>query len=160
MSTDSENVQVAGKRLIAPEGADAGQETGAAAQAEPGIHVQGALDMEVLVGYILLVGVLTSISLILGGLAWHWLQTGQVGVQYSISGMNFFEFLFRDLAQLLAGQLRPRLLISLGIATLMLTPFVRVLASMVYFLVAARNWKYTLFTGFVLTVLTYSLFLR
>jgi hypothetical protein len=37
---------------------------------------------------------------------------------------------------------------------------VRVLASMLYFLLAARNWKYTVFTAFVLTILTYSLFLR
>jgi uncharacterized membrane protein len=42
----------------------------------------------------------------------------------------------------------------------MFTPYVRVLASLFYFAVVARNWKYTLFTGFVLTVLTYSLFLR
>jgi uncharacterized membrane protein len=174
MSIDSESMQMTHKPLIAPEDADAGysgepqpkpvegrqQEGVAAAQAEPGIHVEGTFDMEVLVGYILLIGVLTSIALILGGLAWHWLQTGQIGVQYRISGMNFFEFLFKDLAQLFGGQLRPRLFVSLGIAMLMLTPFVRVLASMVYFLVAARNWKYTVFTGFVLAVLTYSLFLR
>jgi hypothetical protein len=31
---------------------------------------------------------------------------------------------------------------------------------MVYFAVAERNIKYTVFTGFVLAVLTYSLFLR
>ena len=59
-----------------------------------------------------------------------------------------------------AGQLQPRLLINLGIALLMLTPYVRVLASTFYFALAERNPKYTLFTGFVLAVLTYSLFLR
>ena len=32
--------------------------------------------------------------------------------------------------------------------------------AMLYFAVADRNWKYTLFTGFVFTILTYSLFLR
>jgi len=35
-----------------------------------------------------------------------------------------------------------------------------VLASMVYFLVVLKNWKYTVFTSFVLLVLTGSLFLR
>jgi uncharacterized membrane protein len=116
--------------------------------------------MEVLVGYILLAGVLTSVSLILGGLVWHWLRTGQIGIQYSISDMNFFQFLHTQLGQVLADQFRPRLLVSLGIGTLMLTPFIRVLASVFYFALAARNWKYTLFTAFVLSVLTYSLFLR
>jgi Kef-type K+ transport system membrane component KefB len=43
---------------------------------------------------------------------------------------------------------------------LMLTPFFRVAASVFYFMIALKNWKYTLFTGFVLAVLTYSLFLR
>ena len=42
---------------------------------------------------------------------------------------------------------------------LLLTPYVRVLASLLYFAFAARNWKYALFTGFVLAVLSYSLFL-
>ena len=42
----------------------------------------------------------------------------------------------------------------------MLTPYVRVAASMLYFGIAEHNWKYTLFTLFVFTVLTYSLFLR
>jgi uncharacterized membrane protein len=53
----------------------------------------------------------------------------------------------------------PHLLTNLGIATLVFTPYVRALASMFYFVFVERNRTYTLFTGFVLTVLTYSLFL-
>ena len=56
--------------------------------------------------------------------------------------------------------LRPRVMVNMGMAVLMLTPFVRVLASVFYFALVERNWKYTLFTGFVLGVLTYTLFLR
>ena len=74
--------------------------------------------------------------------------------------MNFFEFVLSDLRSVFTDTLRPRLFLNLGIAALMLTPYVRVLASMVYFAVAERNWKYTLFTAFVFSVLTYSLFLR
>ena len=122
--------------------------------------VMSGFDIESLVGYVLLVGVLSSVALIVGGLAWHLARTGQLGIQYGIAGMNFFQFLGRDLAQLFSSELRPRVLVSLGIALLMLTPFVRVLASTVYFLLAERNWKYTVITGFVLAVLTYSLFLR
>jgi uncharacterized membrane protein len=55
---------------------------------------------------------------------------------------------------------RPRLLISLGIVALLLTPYLRVLASMLFFAVVEHNWKYTAFTAFVLIVLTYSLVLR
>lgn len=59
-----------------------------------------------------------------------------------------------------SGALRPRVLINFGLAVLLLTPYVRVAASMLYVAVAERNWKYTAFTGFVFAVLTYSLFLR
>jgi uncharacterized membrane protein len=50
--------------------------------------------------------------------------------------------------------------VNIGIAVLMITLFLRVLVSMVYFFFVLRNWKYTLFTLFVLLVLTRSLFLR
>lgn len=124
------------------------------------VREEDGFDIEALVGYILLAGVLGSITLILAGLAWHLVRTGEPGIQYGIAGMNFFEFLVSDLRQLASHAVRPRLLVSLGIALLMLTPFVRVLASMVYFMLAEHNWKYTAFTAFVLVVLTYSLFLR
>jgi uncharacterized membrane protein len=123
-------------------------------------RAQTAHRMEVLVGYILQIGVLLSISLIAVGVVWRWFNTGSVGFDYSISGMNFFEFVLSDIQQMLAGNFRPRLLANLGMTTLMLTPYVRVLASMLYFALAAHNRKYTLFTGFVFVVLTYSLFLR
>jgi uncharacterized membrane protein len=116
--------------------------------------------MEVLVGYVLLIGVLLSMALVAIGIVWRWLTTGQLGLNYSITGMNFFEFVVEDVRQLVQGNLRPRLFMNLGIAVLLLTPFTRVLASVFYFAFAARNWKYVLFTGFVLSVLTYSLFLR
>ncbi len=117
-------------------------------------------DMEVLVGYILQIGVLLSMTLIAIGVVWRWLNTGVLGLDYTIAGVNFFEFVQSDLQQVFAGTFRPRLLVNLGIAALMLTPFVRVLASMLYFAIAERNWKYTIFTAIVFTILTYSLFLR
>jgi uncharacterized membrane protein len=116
--------------------------------------------MEALVGYILLVGVLLSLLLIVVGIVWHWISTGRLGLEYSIVGMNLFRFVIHDARDALQGMFRPRLFTNLGIAVLMLTPFVRVLASVLYFGFGARNWKYTLFTGIVLSVLTYSLFLR
>ena len=118
------------------------------------------LDMDLLVGYILLIGVLLSLALVLAALIWKWLVTGTVEFDYQLSGMNFIQLLASELRLAATGALRPRLLLTLGILMLMLTPFLRVLASMVYFLVGLRNWKYTLFTAFVLVTLIYSLCLR
>ncbi|HKW25988.1 MAG TPA: DUF1634 domain-containing protein [Terriglobales bacterium] len=118
------------------------------------------LKMDVLVGYILLVGVLLSMALIIAGLLWKYIQTGGVRLEYELAGMNLFQFVVSEIHLAALGQIRPRLLINMGIVVLMLTPFFRVLASVVYFLVVLKNWKYTVFTLFVLLVLTGSLFLR
>jgi uncharacterized membrane protein len=117
-------------------------------------------DMESLVGYILLTGVLLSVALLAVGLVWRWVRVGNLRFEHSIAGMNFFEFISSTLRQMASQAFRPRLFLNMGIAVLMLTPFVRVLASVFYFAFVEHNWKYTLFTGFVLSVLTYSLFLR
>ncbi len=121
---------------------------------------KSGFDMEVLVGYVLLVGVLLSVALITTGLIWHAVTAHQLGFEFTLGGTNLFRFALTELHRLAARSLRPRLLIGLGIIILLLTPYVRVLASMIYFALVAHNWKYTLFTAFVLSVLTYSLFLR
>ncbi len=117
-------------------------------------------DMEILIGYILLVGVLLSVALLAIGFLWRWERSGNLRFQHTIVGMNFYEFVLSSLRQMASHDLRPRVMVNMGMAVLMLTPFVRVLASVLYFALVERNWKYTLFTGFVLSVLTYSLFLR
>ncbi|MCL4540259.1 MAG: DUF1634 domain-containing protein [Bacteroidetes bacterium] len=124
------------------------------------VVTDSASRMEILVGYILLIGVLLSITLIGIGIIWHYAATGKLGLVYSISGMNLYRFVLSDFYQAAHMPLRPRLMVNLGIVTLMLTPYVRVFASMVYFAFAERNGRYTVFTGFVFLVLTYSLFLR
>jgi uncharacterized membrane protein len=116
--------------------------------------------MEGVVGYILLGGVLVSMALVVGGLLWHWAAAGHLGLEYSLAGMNLFQFVLADIRQVAADAFRPRLLVNLGVAVLLLTPYARVFASMVYFALVERNHKYALFTGFVFAVLTYSLFLR
>ena len=117
-------------------------------------------EMDALVGTILQDGVLLSLSLIVAGLCWRWFRTGGLTVDYHITGMNLFQFVVDEIHLGVRGAIQPRLLINLGIAVLMLTPFIRVAASVVYFMGVLRNWKYTFFTAVVLTVLTYSLFLR
>ena len=116
--------------------------------------------MELLVGYVLLIGVLACLALVLAALLWQWTSTGSLDFDYALSGMNFFQLMSSEFGLAARGAASPRLLLTLGIVVLMLTPFVRVLVSMFYFLLALKDWKYTLFTAFVLAILTYSLFLR
>jgi uncharacterized membrane protein len=130
-------------------------ESGAAGQDAP-----SAAGMETLVGQILLVGVIVSALLLAIGLLWHWLTTGSPRLDYSIGGLNLFEFAASELGRVADGSIRPRLLVSLGIVVLLLTPYLRVAASFVYFALVARDGKYAVFTGVVWGVLTYSLFLR
>jgi len=118
------------------------------------------LGMDTVVGYVLLVGVLLSMALIVSGLAWHWAVTGHLELTYRIVGMNLLQFVSSDAGQLASRPLDPQTIVSAGMAVLMLTPYVRVIASVAYFALAERNWKYVAFTTFVLGVLTYTLFLR
>ncbi|MFB3894537.1 MAG: DUF1634 domain-containing protein [Phycisphaerae bacterium] len=115
--------------------------------------------MDTLVGYILLTGVLLSVTLIAAGLAWHWAASGELAMRESMKGTNLVRFAVGEIAAALKGPVRPDLLINLGIIALMLTPYARVLASVFYFALALRDWKYTAITAFVLAVLTYALFL-
>lgn len=118
------------------------------------------LEMDVLVGYILLGGVLLSLVLIASALLWKWTTTRDISFDYQIQGMNLFELVKDEFRRAAHGAIRPRLLITMGITVLLLTPYLRVVASMFYFMTALKNWKYTLFTSVVLLVLTFSLFLR
>jgi uncharacterized membrane protein len=123
--------------------------------------VESASDrMDAIVGTLLLGGVLTSLALIIAGLTWHRLATGHSALDETLAGHDVVELLGADLRALVQGAVRPRLLISLGIVALLLTPYLRVLASMLFFAFVEHNWKYTAFTAFVLLVLTYSLVLR
>jgi len=117
-------------------------------------------DMETLIGSILLVGVLLSVILIVVGLVWHGIKTGSLTLNFMIKGMNLYAFLLDDIDQFRSGNITPGLFIDLGIAALLLTPFIRVLVSVFYFVIAERNWKFVVFTGFVCSVLIYSLFFR
>ena len=118
---------------------------------------RGRISMEGVIGYTLLGGVLLSVTLIAAGLAWHWARSGDLQLAYSLPATTVGGFILADVEQVTSLETRPRLLVNLGIAVLMLTPYVRVLASLISFGLE-RNWKYTAFTAFVLATLTYTLF--
>jgi uncharacterized membrane protein len=117
--------------------------------------------MELMVGYLLLTGVIVSQAALLLGLILDYVEHGTVRLAYLIKGMNYFQFLIHDILALGGPHAwGARTFVNLGIALLMFTPFIRVVASVFFFALEERNLKYTLFTFFVAAVLTYSLFLR
>ncbi len=123
-------------------------------------EVAAGVDMNLIVGYVLAVGVASSIALLSLGMLWNRLQTGNLVTDYNLGRTNILQFVLRESRDVWRGQLRPKVLINFGIAILMMTPYARVLASTFYFAFEERNLKYTLFTAFVLLTLSYSLLLR
>jgi uncharacterized membrane protein len=116
--------------------------------------------MESLIGGVLLAGVLTSVALIVAGSLWHLAKTGRLATEHTLAGMNVAELAATEVKLALSGELRPRLLVDLGMVVLLLTPLARVMTSVFYFAAQERNRKYTAITLTVLAVLSYSLFLR
>jgi uncharacterized membrane protein len=115
-------------------------------------------DLDTLISYILAAGVLVSLAVEAAGLGYY-ASTESLEVDFTsrwqTSGNDFFAYAWGTLLTLEQG-VTPLTLIALGIVLLMITPYLRVLASVVYFAIA-RNSKYALISLFVLTVLTISL---
>lgn len=116
--------------------------------------------MERIVGLILFSGVTLSVLLLVSGLVWQWISTGHPTFTHKLPQAHFARFMFGEIAVAFREGLGPSRLINFGLITLMLTPYVRVVLSMIAFLVVERNLKYAVVTGFVSAVLTYSLFLQ
>lgn len=114
------------------------------------------LDIEGLIGSLLLAGLLASIGCIAVGLAWHWAATGTLDVDQTLPATSLAAFLLADARTVASGHAGPRRLIDVGIGILLVTPYLRVVASMLYFLIVG-NRKYTVFTAIVLALLTWGL---
>jgi len=123
-------------------------------------RIRPAFDMDLLVGTVLSAGVITSVLLLSTGLLWQWAATGRLGLDYALPRENVVRFIAGEVAGAVREGIGPVRVVNLGIIVLMLTPYLRVLLSVVYFALVARNFKYATITGFVGAVLTYSLFLR
>jgi uncharacterized membrane protein len=122
----------------------------------------GISKFERAVSYVLITGVITSLIIEVVGIVSFYAVYGQLNILESkgafLHGNNFFSFL-SDLIQGKYPQKGPLLMMSLGIAILILTPYVRVVMSVLYF-TRERNIKYALITLFVLILLTMSLTLQ
>lgn len=117
-------------------------------------------DMETVISYILISGVVLSLILLVVGATAYSLQHHNLTLAYSLPQDNLFHFIQMEILLALHGAVTAKDIIDLGIIVLMLTPYVRVAFSAVAFAFIEHNVKYTVFTLWVLAVLTYSLFIR
>ena len=117
---------------------------------------------ERIIGCILISGVVISLFLEVIGIILYYRSYGQFKILEDravfIHGKNFFYF-FVELIQGEHIREKALWLMTLGIAILILTPYVRVILSVVHFS-REKNLKYVLITLFVLALLTMSLALQ
>lgn len=117
--------------------------------------------LEAVISYILITGVVLSLLLEVTGIALYFQTYHATVISYAntfkIQGHDFFSFLYT----LPGGSFDStsiRFMVA-GIAVLLLTPYLRVLLSVLFF-GRERNYKFVLITLFVLVVLTISLTLH
>jgi uncharacterized membrane protein len=119
----------------------------------------GETRLETWVSYILITGVLISLILEVTGIVLFYRVSHSAAISQDrsmfIEGKNFFAFLCGILFETFSGITAVRLMI-LGVAALILTPYVRAVMSVVYF-ASAKNIKYLVITLFVLVILSVSL---
>jgi uncharacterized membrane protein len=114
------------------------------------------------ISYLLISGVLLSLTLLIIGMVLLWQKQGNVAISQDpavyVHGHDFFSFIYQEVTN---GGLNglPLQLITLGVVVLLLTPYVRVILSTVYF-ARERNLKYVFITIIVLIILTISLTLH
>ena len=65
-------------------------------------------DMETLIGYVLLIGVMLSVALIIAGLVWSLAAAGSLGTTYEIKGTNLSGFLAITVHRIAIGRAPPR----------------------------------------------------
>jgi uncharacterized membrane protein len=116
-------------------------------------------ELEIIISYILIAGVIVSVALEALGLFLYYIQgseaTSAFTSEWQLSGRDFFAYA-ASLIVSFASAPTPISIMALGIVLLMLTPYLRVLASTVYF-GASKDLKYALITLYVLVILTLSL---
>mgnify|MGYP001773211890 CR=1 FL=1 len=119
--------------------------------------------LETVIGYILIVGVVASLMMEVIGLAMYVADKGFIDINLSnseayVKSQDFFVYM-ANTAHSLLEDFNYVNVMALGLAILMLTPYLRVVASLLYFAIT-RNYKYTMITLMVLTMLTLSLILH
>jgi len=115
--------------------------------------------IEVILSYILIIGVIVSLILMITGIILFSLNSGSLIISRDpsmfIQGKNFFSFIFN----ILKGngpENTAVFFLTMGTIVLMLTPFIRVVASLVYF-IWIKDKKYVFITLTVLIILIVTL---
>ncbi|HXW37976.1 MAG TPA: DUF1634 domain-containing protein [Nitrososphaerales archaeon] len=115
--------------------------------------------LETAISWILKIGVVSSGILAASGLILAYLQTGSANLtlspQWQVPTRSFFSFVF-EAGPSLTSNPSPMNIVALGIVLLMLTPYTRVVASVIYF-GKVRDVKYLCITLLVLIIITSSL---
>ena len=112
--------------------------------------------LQVGIGWILRAGVAVSLVVESAGLLLNYLQTGSTSPpEWPAPGGNFFGFTSSVLASI-STQADPASIAGLGIAILVLTPYVRIIAAVVYYAVE-KDWTYAVITVTVLGIVTLGL---
>ena len=117
---------------------------------------------ELAISYLLIIGVMTSLILVGIGMILFYIHFGRLEISdreaMFIREQNFFYF-FLNLLRGGQGQDKAIWLMTLGIAILILTPYARVVMSVLHF-IRKRDLKYTLINLFVFILITVSLILH
>jgi uncharacterized membrane protein len=122
-------------------------------------NVSAGSDFERAISYLLIIGVILSLILEIIGIIVFYHVYGNLEVSESgrmfIHAENFFNFVY-PLFEGAYAQDKAILIMVLGISILILTPYLRVIMSVFYF-IWERNIQYVGITLFVLIILTISL---
>jgi uncharacterized membrane protein len=125
-------------------------------------RARNEMGLETVISYLLIVGVLVSLLLEITGAALYYGTYHNLAISssdaFKLQGRDFFSFIYKLVSGGVSGGVSIQL-ITAGIVVLLLTPFLRVVFSMLFF-AWEKNYKFTLITLFVLVVLTISLTLH
>jgi uncharacterized membrane protein len=117
---------------------------------------------EKIIGYLLIAGVMISLVLEIVGVVLFYQSSGNLDISQDagvyIKGHDFFSFIYQQIQDRQISE-SAILFMTAGIVVLILTPYVRVIASVLYFSLQ-KNLKYILIVLFVLVVVTLSLALH
>ena len=118
--------------------------------------------LEKAISILFVVGVASSLSLEVAGVILYWIHNHNLDITFgnevTIRGHDFFSFIY-SFARAGYGAEISMTMITAGVIVLILTPFMRVVFSALYF-AWERNYKYVVITVFVLAVITASLALH
>lgn len=122
----------------------------------------GEPKLETGISYLLIIGVIISLLLEIIGMILFYNSYGHLvtvqDINIFIQGHNFFGFVLEQFQGKFIGG-NAFLFMTSGIIILILTPYIRVIASVIYF-GWQKNIQYVLITFFVLVVITLSLALH